>query len=109
MAKGRQGGRGLMAQVQQMQAQLQQAQAEIAAAEVDGTAGGGAVRVVLSGTMDCKRVILDPAILEDADVEMLEDLFTAAVNQALEKARMLAEKKMGPITGGLGGMLGMGG
>jgi len=106
MAKGRQ---GLMAQVQQMQAQLQRAQAEIAAAEVEGSAGGGAVRVILSGNMDCKQVILSPDILTDMDVDLLQDMIAAALNQGIENARALAEQKMGPITGGLGGMLGMGG
>jgi len=112
MAKGRQGRMpqgGMMAQVQQMQARLAKAQEEIAAATVEGTSGGGAVKVVMSGSMACKDVVIAPELLDDADVAMLQDLVVAAVNQAIQQAQVLTEDKMAPITGGLGSMMGFGG
>lgn len=112
MAKGKHGRMpqpGMMAQVQQMQAKLAKVQDEIAAATVEGTAGGGAVKVTMSGKMDCKDVIIAPELLDDGDAEMLQDLVVAAVNQAIQQAQDLAEKKMSAITGGLGAMMGLGG
>lgn len=93
----------------QMQQEMERIQAELAEAEVEGTAGGGAVRAVVTGKQTLVSITIDPAAVDPDDVEMLQDLVTAAVNDALEGSRRLAEEKMGvltSLTGGLGGFLG---
>jgi DNA-binding YbaB/EbfC family protein len=94
----------LMKQAQKMQQELVTAQAELAEAEVTGTAGGGLVTVVVSGSGEVKSIKIDPKAVDPDDVETLEDLVLAALHTASESARKLAEEKMGPVTGGLGGM-----
>jgi len=98
----------MMKEAQRMAAEVQKAQAEIAEKEVEGTAGGGAVKVVATGGQQIVSVTIDPAFFEgepDADdIEMLGDTVTAAVNDALTKARDLQEQTLGPIAGGMGGM-----
>jgi nucleoid-associated protein EbfC len=84
-------------------------QAELADARVEGTAGGGVVKAVVTGKQSLVSIEIDPAAVDPADVEMLQDLVTAAVNDALEASRKLAEQKMGALSalgGGLGGLLG---
>jgi DNA-binding YbaB/EbfC family protein len=92
----------------QMQQEMGRIQAELAATEVEGTAGGGVVRASVTGTQVLRSVTIDPAVVDPADVEMLQDLVTAAVNEALEASRRLAEGKMAALggLGGLGGLLG---
>jgi DNA-binding YbaB/EbfC family protein len=94
----------LMKQAQKMQEQMATAQAELAEAEVTGTAGGGLVTVVVSGTGEVRSVKIDPKAVDPDDVETLEDLVLAAVHNATEAARQLTEQKMGPLAGGLGGL-----
>lgn len=89
-----------MQQLQQLQQQMEKAQEELAQEEVTGSAGGGAVQVVISGDQSCKSVEIDPALLEDGDPEMLQDLVLAAVNNGLQKSRELAAEKLGPLAGG---------
>jgi hypothetical protein len=93
-----------MKQAQKMQEQMATAQAELAEAEVTGTAGGGLVTVVVSGTGEVRSVKIDPKAVDPDDVETLEDLVLAAVHNATEAARQLTEQKMGPLAGGLGGL-----
>jgi DNA-binding YbaB/EbfC family protein len=93
-----------MKQAQKMQQQMATAQAELAEAEVTGTAGGGLVTVTVSGTGEVKSVKIDPKAVDPDDVETLEDLVLAAVHNANEAARALTEEKMGPVTGGMGGL-----
>jgi DNA-binding YbaB/EbfC family protein len=93
----------------QMQQEMERIQAELAEAEVEGSAGGGVVRAVVTGKQSLVSVTIDPTAVDPADVEMLQDLVTAAVNDALEASRKLAEQKMGALSalgGGLGGLLG---
>jgi DNA-binding YbaB/EbfC family protein len=93
----------------QMQQEMERIQGELAEATVEGTAGGGAVRAVVTGKQSLVSLTIDPAAVDPDDVEMLQDLVTAAVNDALDGSRRLAEQKMGAIsslTGGLGGLLG---
>lgn len=93
----------------QMQAEMDRIQAELAEAEVEGSAGGGVVRAVVTGKQTIVSITIDPAAVDPEDVDMLQDLVTAAVNDALEASRKLAEQKMGvltSLTGGLGGFLG---
>ncbi|MBF8289824.1 MAG: hypothetical protein HW391_792 [Chloroflexi bacterium] len=99
-----------MANLQRMAMQMQQEmariQAELAETEVHGSSGGGVVQAVATGKQELRSVTIDPAAVDPADVEMLQDLVVAAVNDALESSRRLAEQKMAAVTGGLGGGLG---
>jgi len=88
-------------QVQKMQAEMERIQAELAVKEVEGTAGGGMVKVVANGKMEIISVKIDKEVINPEDVEMLEDLVTAAVNQALENAQKMQAEGMAQITGGL--------
>jgi nucleoid-associated protein EbfC len=92
----------------QMQNEMTRIQAELADARVEGTAGGGVVKAVVTGKQSLVSIEIDPAAVDPADVEMLQDLVTAAVNEALDASRNLAEQKMGALSalGGLGGLLG---
>jgi nucleoid-associated protein EbfC len=94
----------LMKQAQKMQQQLAEAQAELAEAEVTGTSGGGLVTVTISGAGEVKSVKIDPKAVDPDDVETLEDLVLAAVHNANDAVRKLTEQKMGPVTGGMGGL-----
>ena len=92
----------------QMQQEMERVQAELAETEVEGSAGGGVVRAVVTGKQSLVSVTIDPSAVDADDVEMLQDLVTAAVNEALDSSRRLAEQKMGAMQslGGLGGLLG---
>ena len=101
----------MMKQVQKMQADMAAAQDALADATVEGSAGGGMVKVVVTGAGDVQAVRITPDVVDPDDVEMLEDLVLAAVNDGLRRAQELAAEKMGGITGGLdlgglGGLLG---
>lgn len=94
--------RDMMARIQQMQAKLMKAQEELSAATVEGSAGGGAVKVVVTGGLKLRSVKIDPEVVDPGDVEMLEDLVLAAVTEALEKAQALQAQSLGGLTGGMG-------
>jgi DNA-binding YbaB/EbfC family protein len=94
----------MLKQAQKMQQQLAAAQAELAEAELTGTAGGGLVTVTMSGAGEVKAVKIDPKVVDPDDVETLEDLVLAAVHNASDAVRELTEEKMGPVTGGMGGL-----
>ena len=96
------GGMGnIMKQAQKMQEDLQKAQAEIAMAEITGESGAGLVKVQMNGRHDVKRVSIDDSLMEE-DKEILEDLITAAVNDAVRKVESHTKEKMASITGGMG-------
>lgn len=99
--KGMGGQAGMMQQLQKLQEQLMEAQAKLAEEIISGTAGGGAVKVSVTGDQRCTAVEIDPSLLEDGDVEMLQDLILTAVNTALDESRNLAAERLGPLTGGL--------
>jgi len=92
---------GLMKQAQQMQENLKKAQDEIAAMEIEGQAGAGMVKVVMTGRHDVKRVSIDPSLMGD-DKDMLEDLIAAAVNDAVRRVETVTQEKMGGLTSGFG-------
>jgi DNA-binding YbaB/EbfC family protein len=95
------GGIGnLMKQAQQMQENMQKLQAKIAEMEVEGAAGAGLVKVVMTGKHDVKRVTIDPSLLAD-DKDMLEDLVAAAFNDAVRKVESITQEKMSAATAGL--------
>jgi hypothetical protein len=91
-----------MRQLQKMQERLMKAQAEIATKNVEASAGGGAVKVTVSGDMKVKSLQISPDVVDAEDIEMLEDLVTAAVNEALEEMQKYQTEQMSGLTGGLG-------
>ena len=96
------GGRaGMMQQLQRMQQQMAEAQEKLTQETVTATAGGGAVKVTMTGDQKCQSVEIEPALLKDVEAEMLQDLILTAVNLALDKSREIQEQKMGPLAGGL--------
>ena len=90
----------MLKQVQQMQERMTKVQSELETETVEASAGGGAVRVVATGTQKLVSVTVDPAAA--ADVEMLQDMVIAAVNEAMEKSKQLAATKMQAVASGLG-------
>ena len=91
----------LQRMAQQMQQEMARVQAELDAATVDGSAGGGVVKATVTGKQEVVSITIDPSAVDPADVEMLQDLVVAAVNDALRASRELAEPKMAAVTGGL--------
>jgi DNA-binding YbaB/EbfC family protein len=95
------GQMGMMQQIQKLQEQLAQTQEQLAQETVTYSAGGGAIKVVMTGDQRCQSVEIDPELMKDADIEMLQDLVLAAVNGALDASRSLASERLGPLAGGL--------
>ena len=91
----------MLKQAQQLQAQMLKAQDELNDATVEASSGGGAVTVVVTGQQEVKSVKISPEVVDPEDVELLEDMILAALTEAMEKAKDLAAKKMGALTGGL--------
>jgi nucleoid-associated protein EbfC len=94
----------MMRQVQQMQAEMAKAQEELKSATVEASAGGGMVTVKMSGELELLELKIDPEAVDPEDVELLQDMVQAAVNEAIRSAQELAASKMGQATGGLGGL-----
>lgn len=92
---------GLMKQAQQMQDNMRKMQEQLATVEVEGQAGAGLVKVVMTCKHDVKRIAIDPSLLSD-DKDMLEDLVAAAVNDAVRKVEATVQEKMAGFTSGLG-------
>jgi DNA-binding YbaB/EbfC family protein len=114
MAKGGfQGGFGganmanLMKQAQKMQRDMEKLQEELKEKTVEASAGGGAVKVTATGKKEINSIEISPDAVDPDDVEMLQDLILAAVNEALRKAEEMANSEMSKITGGFGGLGGM--
>ena len=91
----------MMKNLQQMQAKMEEIQAELEKAEVEATAGGGMVKVVVNGKHEIQSITIDPEVVDPEDVEMLQDLVIAAVNNGLEQIDEAMTEKMQPFTGGL--------
>jgi len=92
----------LLKQAQKLQAKIAEIQKELAGKTVEVTAGGGMVTVTVSGTQEIVKIKIDPAVVNSGDIQMLEDLIVAAMNEGLRKSRELATDEMSRITGGLG-------
>ncbi|MGA7673039.1 MAG: YbaB/EbfC family nucleoid-associated protein [Nitrolancea sp.] len=90
-----------MKMLQQMQNRIQKMQQELEETTVEGTAGGGAVRVAVNGLRTVQSVKIDPDAVDPKDIEMLEDMVLAAIQEAMKSAEDLASQKMGAITGGI--------
>jgi DNA-binding YbaB/EbfC family protein len=99
----------MMKQVQKMQADMAKAQEELKNEVVEASAGGGMVTVKISGELELKELKIDPEAVDPEDVDMLQDLVQAAVNEAIRSAQELAASKMNAAAGGLGGPGGLGG
>jgi DNA-binding YbaB/EbfC family protein len=93
-----------MKQVQKMQADMMAAQESLKDELVDASAGGGMVKVQVTGELEVKSITIDPAAVDADDVELLQDMVLAAVNEGLRAAQEVAAKKMGAVTGGLGNL-----
>ncbi|VBB06957.1 Hypothetical protein LUCI_2201 [Lucifera butyrica] len=92
---------GMMKKVQKLQADMAKLQEELKTRTLETTAGGGVVKVVITGEKQIQSLKIDPGAVDPADVEMLEDLVTAAVNEALKKVDDMMAQEMGKLTGGL--------
>ena len=93
--------RDMMRQVQKMQERIAKAQEQLNSASVEGSAGGGAVTVAVTGGLRVRSVKIAPEVVDSSDLEMLEDLVTAAFNEALERVQNLQAESMSGLTGGL--------
>jgi nucleoid-associated protein EbfC len=93
----------LLKQAQQMQAEMAKAQEQLKNETVEASAGGGMVKVTMTGDMQLREITISPDAIDPEDPELLQDMVTAAVNEALRSAQELAANRMGGITGGLGG------
>ena len=91
----------VMRQVQKLQEEMLEAQEALGEETITATAGGGAVTVVMTGQQRVQSISIAPEVVDPDDVEMLEDLITAAVNEALQKSQKLATEKLSALTGGL--------
>jgi len=92
----------MMKQVQQLQAEMLEAQEKLKDEVVEASAGGGMVKVKMTGDLQLREVKIDPEAIDPEDAEVLEDMVAAAINEALRSAQELAESKLGGATGGLG-------
>jgi len=99
----------MLRQVQKMQADMEKAQEELKHETVEASAGGGMVTVKVSGELEILELTIDPDAVDPEDVELLQDMVQAAVNEAVRSAQELAANKLGAVTGGLGGAGGLGG
>jgi DNA-binding YbaB/EbfC family protein len=103
MAKGFKSPKGgnMMKQLQQLQQQIETTQAQLAEETVTATVGGGAVKIEITGDQRCKSLEIDASLLEEADVEMLQDLLLTAINSGLDQSREMAADRLGPLASGL--------
>ena len=94
----------LMRQVQKMQQDVERVQAEAEQEVITVTVGGGAVEVTITGGLEIQQIKIEPEVVDPEDVDMLQDLIIAAVNEAIQKAQEMVAERMSAVTGGLGGM-----
>lgn len=92
----------MMRQAQKMQKQLAEAQEEIKDMTYEASAGGGMVKATAAGDMSIQEIVIDPEAIDPEDVEMLQDMVTAAVNEALRGVGQLSEQRLSAVTGGMG-------
>jgi DNA-binding YbaB/EbfC family protein len=92
----------MLKQLQKVQQQMEEAQAQLAEEVVEGTAGGGVVTARVKGDQTVESISIDPSVVDPEDAEMLGDLVTAAVNEALRNAKELAAERLGGVTGNMG-------
>jgi DNA-binding YbaB/EbfC family protein len=95
-------GAGMLQQVQKLQEEMVRAQEALGDETLTVTAGGGAVEVVITGHLRIQNITIDPEVVDPEDIEMLQDLIVAAVNEAIEAAQKMTADRLGALTGGLG-------
>ena len=91
----------MLRQAQLLQRRMAELQQELESATVEATSGGGVVRVVVTGKMSVESLFIDPEVVTSDDVEMLQDLVMAAVNDGLDKAQQMTSTRLGSLTGGM--------
>ena len=91
----------MLKQAQQFQKDMVKMQAELETATIEATAGGGAIKAIVNGKMRLESIEIDPAVITQDDVEILQDLVIAVVNEGMDKAQELASNRMSSLTGGL--------
>ena len=94
----------MLGQLRDMQKKLEETRKQLAEETIEASSGRGSVRIVMSGTQECRQVVIAPAALEKNDVERLQELIRLAVNQAIKDSQLLAARKLGPIAGPLAGL-----
>jgi nucleoid-associated protein EbfC len=94
----------MMKQVQEMQAEMMKAQEQLKDEVVEASAGGGMVTIKITGDLEFKEIKIDPSAVDPEDVELLQDMVLAAVNEAVRSAQELANRRLGGLAGGLGGL-----
>ncbi len=92
---------GMLQQIQKLQEEMLKTQEELGQETISVTAGGGAITIVVTGQQRIESIKIDPEVVDPEDVEMLQDLIVAAVNEAIEKSREMAAQRLGSLTGGL--------
>src|SRR5512143_1324566 len=103
MSKGKMSlGGGMMGQIQRLQQDMMKAQEQLADETLEVTAGGGVITIVVTGNQRVKSIKLQPELVDPNDIEMLQDLLVAAVNEAIERSQTYAAEKLQGLTGGLG-------
>ena len=104
MSKGKMslGGGGMLGQIQKLQADMMKAQEALADETLEVTAGGGAITIVVTGQQRVRSIKLQPEVVDPNDMDMLQDLLVAAVNEAIERSQAYAAEKLQGLTGGLG-------
>ncbi len=96
------GSGGMINQLRKMQEQIAEAQAKLSEETITATAGGGVIKITMTGDQHCTNVEIDPEMLKTTDVDMLQDILLSGINLALEQSRQLAASRLKPLTGGLG-------
>jgi len=91
----------ILRQAQQLQAKLAKAQEELADMTTEATAGGGAIKIVIDGKHIVRSITIDPDVVSSGDIEMLQDMMVAAMNEAVNKSQEMAANHLGKLTGGL--------
>ena len=94
----------MLGQLRDMQKKLEETRKQLAEETIEASSGRGTVRVIMSGTQECRQVVIAPEALEKNDVERLQELIRLAVNQAIKDSQLLAARKLGPIAGPLAGL-----
>ena len=92
---------GIMKQAQQMQRRMAQVQEELEKKQIEASSGGGMVTAVVSGKQQLLDLKIDPSVVDADDVEMLQDLIMAAINEAVKQSQQIASEEMGKVTGGM--------
>jgi DNA-binding YbaB/EbfC family protein len=95
----------MLGQLRDMQKKLEETREALAQETIEASAGRGAVRVVMSGTQECREILLSPELIAEGDLERVQKLILLAVNQAIQDSQVMAARRLGPVTGPLAGLV----